>query len=61
MIIKQSVPKEKEHDYTPNIQGKGYELIEKVKDMQVEELTKKRKTNSNSWISANSNKISEKT
>ena len=54
MITKQSDTKEKEHDFTPNIQGKGLnELIEKVKDMKVKELTKKRKTNSNSKISFN--------
>ena len=40
-------------DFKP-IQGKGLnELIEKVKDMKVRELTKKRKTNSNSKISFN--------
>ena len=51
MITKQSVTKEKEQDFMPNIQGKGLnELIEKVKDMKVKELTKKRKTNSNSMI-----------
>ena len=54
MITKQSDTKEKEQDFTPNIQGKGLnELIEKVKDMKVKELTKKRKTNSNSKISSN--------
>jgi hypothetical protein len=54
MITKQSDTKEKEQDFTPNIQGKGLnELIEKVKDMKVKELTKKRKTNSNSKISFN--------
>jgi len=58
MITKQSDTKEKEQVYTPNIQGKGLnELIEKVKDMKVKELTKKRKTNSNSKISFNYNKI----
>ena len=36
------------------IQGKGLnKLIEKVKDMKVKELTKKRTTNSNSKISFN--------
>ena len=51
MITKQSDTKEKEQVYTPNIQGKGLnELIEKVKDMKVKELTKKRKSNSNSKI-----------
>ena len=36
------------------IQGKGLnKLIEKVKDMKVKELTKKRKINSNSKISFN--------
>ena len=36
---------------TPNIQGKGLnELIEKVKDMKVKELNKKRKLNSNDKI-----------
>jgi hypothetical protein len=54
MIPKQSNSKEKEQDFMPNIQGKGLnELIEKVKDMKVKELTKKRKTNSNSKISFN--------
>ena len=54
IITKQSDTKEKEQDFTPNIQGKGLnELIEKVKDMKVKELTKKRKTNSNSKISFN--------
>ena len=58
MITKQSETKEKEEDFKPNIQGKGLnELIEKVKDMKVKELTKKRKTNSNSKISFNKNKI----
>ena len=39
---------------TKPIQGKGLnELIEKVKDMKVKELTKKRKKNSNSKISFN--------
>ena len=54
IIPKQSDSKEKEQDFMPNIQGKGLnELIEKVKDMKVKELTKKRKTNSNSKISFN--------
>ena len=54
MITKQSDTKEKEQDYTPNIQGKELnELIEKLKDMKVKELTNKRKTNSNSKISFN--------
>ena len=54
IITKQAETKEKEQDYMPNIQGKGLnELIEKVKDMKVKELTKKRKTNSNSKISFN--------
>jgi len=45
--------KEDKQDFKP-IQGKGLnELIEKVKDMKVKELTKKRKTNSNSKISFN--------
>jgi len=40
-------------DFKP-IQGKGLnELIEKVKDMIVKELTKKRKSKSNSKISFN--------
>ena len=54
MITKES--ENKEHaplDFKP-IQGKGLnELIEKVKDMKVKELTNKRKTNSNSKISFN--------
>ena len=68
MITKQSETKEdsplrggslrqetkNKEDFKPNIQGKGLnELIEKVKDMKVKELTKKRKTNSNSKISFN--------
>ena len=54
IIPKQSDSKEKEQDFMPNIQGKGLnELIEKVKDMKVKELIKKRKTNSNSKISFN--------
>ena len=54
IITKQSDTKEKEQDFTPNIQDKGLnELIEKVKDMKVKELTKKTKTNSNSKISFN--------
>ena len=54
IIPKQSDSKEKEQDCMPNIQGKGLnELIEKVKDIKVKELTKKRKTNSNSKISFN--------
>jgi len=58
IITKQSDTKEKEQDFMPNIQGKGLnKLIEKVKDMKVKELTKKRKTNSNSKISFNLNKI----
>ena len=37
-----------EPEYTTNIQGKGLNnLIEKVKDMKVKELNKKRKLNSN--------------
>ena len=54
IITKQSDTKEKEQDFTPNIQGKGLnELIEKVKDMKVKELTKKKKLSSNSKISFN--------
>ena len=54
MIPKQSNSKEKEQDFMPNIQGKGLnELIEKVKDMKVKELNKKRKLNSNDKISFN--------
>jgi hypothetical protein len=53
MITKQTENKEDKRDFVP-IQGKGLnELIEKVKDMKVKELTKKRKTNSNSKISFN--------
>ena len=54
MITKENVSsKEDKQDFVP-IQGKGLnELIEKVKDMKVKELTKKRKTNSNSKISFN--------
>ena len=44
MIKKQSDTKEKEQDYTPNIQDKGLnEFIEKVKDMKVKELKRKGK------------------
>jgi len=54
MITKQTENKEYKEDFKPNIQCKGLnELIEKVKDMKVKELTKKRKTNSNSKISFN--------
>ena len=54
MITKENVSiKEDKQDFKP-IQEKGLnELIEKVKDMKVKELTKKRKTNSNSKISLN--------
>ena len=54
MITKEHVSvKEDKQDFKP-IQGKGLnELIEKVKDMKVKELTKKRKTNSTSKISFN--------
>jgi hypothetical protein len=54
MITKENVSvKGDKQDFKP-IQGKGLnELIEKVKDMKVKELTKKRKTNSNSKISFN--------
>ena len=54
MITKVNVSiKETKEDFKP-IQGKGLnELIEKVKDMKVKELTKKRKTNSNIKISFN--------
>ena len=55
MITKET--EKKEHaplDYNTNIQGSGLnELIEKVKDIKVIELTKKRKSNSNSKISFN--------
>ena len=54
MITKEHISvMEDKQDFKP-IQGKGLnELIEKVKDMKVKELTKKRKTNSNSKISFN--------
>ena len=54
MITKENVSiKEDRQDFKP-IQGKGLnELIEKMKDMKVKELTKKRKTNSNIKISFN--------
>ena len=50
--------KDKEHDYMssvmPTIQGEGLsELIQKVKDLKVKELNKKRNMNSNSKISFN--------
>ena len=52
IIANQEETKEDKEDVKPNIQGKRLnELIEKVKDMKVKELTKKRKTNSNSKIS----------
>ena len=54
MITKQTENKEDKRDFVPNIQGKGLnELIEKVKDMKVKELTKKKKLSSNSKISFN--------
>jgi hypothetical protein len=51
-------PKDKEPDYNssvmPTIQGEGLsELIQKVKDLKVKELNKKRNMNSNSKISFN--------
>ena len=54
MITKEYVSvKEYKQDFKP-IQGKGLnELIEKVKDMKVKELTQKRKTSSNSKKSLN--------
>ena len=54
MITKENVSiMEDKQDFKP-IQGKGLnELMEKVKDMKDKELTKKRKTNSNSKISFN--------
>ena len=53
MITKQTENKEDKRDFVP-IQGKGLnELIEKVKDMKVKELTKKKKLSSNSKISFN--------
>jgi hypothetical protein len=50
--------KDKESDFNsavmPSIQGQGMnELIQKVKDMKVKELNKKRNMNSNSKISFN--------
>jgi hypothetical protein len=56
IITKPSEKTEPEYNtnITPNIQGKGLnELIEKVKDMKVKELNKKRKLNSNEKISFN--------
>jgi len=54
MITKEHISvKEDKQDFVP-IQGKGLnELIKKVKDMKVKELTKKKKLNSNSKISFN--------
>jgi hypothetical protein len=53
MITKENQSKEDKQDFKP-IQGKGLnELIEKMKDMKVKELTEKRKSNSNSKISFN--------
>ena len=58
MITKQMETKENNEYFMPNIHGKGLnELIDKVKDMKVKELTKKRKTNSSSKIFFNWNKI----
>ena len=43
MIANQEETKEDKEDVKPNIQGKRLnELIEKVKDMKVKELTKKK-------------------
>ena len=56
IITKQTENTEPQYNtnITPNIQGKGLtELIDKVKDMKVKELTKKRKLNSNDKISFN--------
>jgi len=56
MITKKNENTEPQYNtnITPNIQGKGLtELIDKVKDMKVKELTKKRKLNSNDKISFN--------
>jgi len=56
MITKQTENTEPQYNtnITPNIQGKGLtKLIDKVKDMKVKELTKKRKLNSNDKISFN--------
>jgi len=53
MITKENQSKEDKQDFKP-IQGKGLnELIEKMKDMKVKELTEKRKSNLNSKISFN--------
>jgi hypothetical protein len=57
-IIPNKPFKEKETDFNssimPTIQGEGIkELIQKVKDMKVKELNKKRNMNSNSKISFN--------
>ena len=56
IITKQTENTEPQYNtnITSNIQGKGLtELIDKVKDMKVKELTKKRKLNSNDKISFN--------
>ena len=56
MITKQTENTEPQYNtnITPNIQGKGLtELIDKVKDLKVKELSKKRKLNSNDKISFN--------
>jgi len=51
IITKQAKTTEDKEDFKPNIQGNGLnKLIEKVKNMKVKELTKKRKSNSNSKI-----------
>ena len=54
MITKQTEKTEPEYttNITPNIQGEGLnDLTEKVKDMKLKELNKKRKLNSNDKIS----------
>lgn len=55
-IITKPVQDKKEFDFNssimPTIQGKGlHELIQKVKDIKVKEINKKRNTSTNSKIS----------
>ena len=54
IITKQTEKAEPAYTTTSNIQGTGInQLIQKVKDMKVKELDKKRKLNSNDKISFN--------
>jgi len=62
IITKQTEKAEPEYttNITPNIQGEGLnDLTEKVKDMKLKELNKKRKLNSNDKISFSLKNIKE--